>query len=97
MANKKGMSPLAAGAIGAAIGAAVGVAAVELADEKNRAAVGKKLGDMKEEGEKVVAGIEKTATEMGDKLRGFAEQAGEKVEEVKEAGEKIQKSAKLKS
>lgn len=68
MANKKGMNPLAAGAIGAAIGAAVGVAAVELSDEKNRNAVGKKLGEIREEGEKVYTQIQKSATEAKGKV-----------------------------
>lgn len=68
MANKKGMNPLAAGAIGAAIGAAVGVAAVELSDEKNRQAVGKKLGELRIEGEKVYTQIQKSANEAKDRI-----------------------------
>lgn len=78
--NKKGgINPLAAGAIGAAIGAAIGVAAVELSDEKNRNAVGKKLGEIREEGEKVYAQLKETATEARDKVEGAKNETEEKI------------------
>ena len=41
MVNKdKGMSPVAAGVVGAVVGAAVGATAVVLSEEKNRKAIG---------------------------------------------------------
>jgi gas vesicle protein len=82
MTNKKGMSPLAAGAVGAAVGAAVGIAAVELSDEKNRKIIGEKLGDLKE-----------TASGVRDTIEEFASQTQGKVgDAVNDTKKKIQES-----
>lgn len=83
MANKKGgINPLAAGAVGAAIGAAIGVAAVELSDEKNRKAVGKKLEELREEGERVYAKIKESSIEARDKVEGAKNVTEKKIKKL---------------
>lgn len=70
MANKKNtnnMNPVAAGLVGAAVGAAVGVAAAELSVKENRDAAGKKLGEIKEEGEKIYSNLQKKVEEVKGK------------------------------
>jgi gas vesicle protein len=74
--NKGGMSPVAAGAVGAVVGAAVGATAVVLSEEKNRKAIGKEFNKIKEKVEDMASGV-------GDKAREVVSQGEKKVEEVK--------------
>jgi gas vesicle protein len=75
-ANKDGMSPVAAGVVGAVVGAAVGATAVVLSEEKNRKALGKEFTKVKEEVEKVASGV-------GSQVQDVASQGEKKVEAVK--------------
>lgn len=76
VANKSGMSPVAAGVVGAVVGAAVGAGAVVLSEEKNRKAIGKKFDEVKKEGQKVY-------TDMKNKVEDLSSQGEEKVKEAK--------------
>lgn len=53
--NDKGMSPVAAGVVGAVVGAAVGATAVVLSEEKNRKAIGDKFNEVKDKVEEVAS------------------------------------------
>jgi gas vesicle protein len=76
MANKKGVSAVEAGIVGAVVGAAVGATAVVLSDEKNRKKIGKKLNEYKKDGQKIYSDLKGKVEEMTS--------AGEaKVEEAK--------------
>lgn len=78
MANKKGMNPVEAGIIGVAAGLAVGATAVALSSKENREKIGKKLNEIKKEGQKAYSGIK-------DKVEDMTSQAEGKVEEAKQA------------
>jgi gas vesicle protein len=78
MTNKKGMSPVTAGLVGAAVGAAVGAGAMALSDEKNRKKIGKKFNEFKEGGQKVYSDIK-------EKVEELSSQGEAKVEEAKQA------------
>lgn len=77
MTNKKGMSPVAAGVVGAVVGAAVGATAVVLADEKNRKAIGKEFN-------KVKGQVKDMASGVSDKVQEVVAQGEKKVDEAKE-------------
>jgi uncharacterized membrane-anchored protein YhcB (DUF1043 family) len=77
MVNKdKGMSPVAAGVVGAVVGAAVGATAVVLSEEKNRKAIGKEFN-------KVKGQVEDMASGVGNKVQEAASQGQRKVEAIK--------------
>lgn len=67
VSDKKGISPLATGVVGAVIGAAAAAAAVALSDEKNRKKAEKILTDMQKEGNKIFKQITKMAMELKDR------------------------------
>lgn len=77
--QKKGMSPVAAGFVGAAVAAgAAGVAAV-MSKPENRKKVGKVLSKIREEGEKIL----ETAVKRGEEMQKDAEKRITKVIEGK--------------
>ena len=78
MANKKGMSPVGAGVVGAVVGAAAGATAVALSDPENRKKIVNEFNVIKKEGQKVYAEMEKKAEDT-------ASVGEEKVEEAKQA------------
>jgi gas vesicle protein len=79
MASKnQGMSPVAAGVVGAVVGAAVGATAVVLSEEKNREALGKTFNDVKEKVEEAAGGV-------GQQAQNVAGQVNDKVDEAKKA------------
>jgi gas vesicle protein len=76
--NDKGMSPVAAGVVGAVVGAAVGATAVVLSEEKNRKAIGKSFNEVKGK-------VENMAASVGDSVQNVASQGEKKVKEAKKA------------
>ena len=64
--EKKGMSPLAAGVIGAAAGIAVGMAAGALTDPKKREKLKASANKLKNSASNVIKKLEKNAGEMRD-------------------------------
>lgn len=76
--NDKGMSPVAAGVVGAVVGAAVGATAVVLSEEKNRKAIGKTFNEVKDKVEEVASGVQ-------DKVGQVVSQGEEKVKEAKKS------------
>ena len=78
MVNNKGISPAAAGVVGAVVGAAVGATAVVLSEEKNRKAIG-------DEFNKVKGQVEETASGVQDKVQEVTSQGEKKVKEAKKA------------
>ena len=77
MVNKNsGMSPVAAGVVGAVVGAAVGAGAVVLSDEKNRKKIEKKFNEYKKDGQKIISDVR-------GKMEDMASKGEKKVEEVK--------------
>lgn len=85
--DRKGVSPLATAVVGAAIGAA----AVALSNKKTRDRIGKKVGELRDQGNKALNDLKKRA----DSLR---KEAAEKVSEgKKEAQDEAAKTAKGKS
>ncbi len=77
VANKGGMSPVAAGVVGAVVGAAAGATAVILSEEKNRKAIGKKFDEVKKEGQKVYS-------DLKGKVEELSSQGEDKVKEAKQ-------------
>lgn len=67
--DKKGINPAAAGIVGAAIGAAVAGAAIALSDKENRKKVGKKLTQIRNEGEKKLTELKKVANQVSDQAK----------------------------
>lgn len=59
--SKKGVNPMIAGLAGVAVGAAVGAGAIVLSDEKNRKKLEKVLGELKDQGFKVLDIVQKEA------------------------------------
>jgi gas vesicle protein len=76
--NKGGMSPAAAGVVGAVVGAAVGAGAVVLSDEKNRKKIEKKFNEYKKDGQKIISDVRGKVEEM-------SAQGEKKVEDAKKA------------
>lgn len=64
--DKKGISPLATGVMGAVIGAAATAAAIALSDEKNRKKAEGILKDLQKQGDKVLKEISMRALELKD-------------------------------
>jgi len=64
--DKKGVSPLATGVMGAVVGAAAAAAAIALSDEKNRKKAEGVLKDLQKQGDKVLKEISKRALELKD-------------------------------
>lgn len=62
--DKKGVNPVAVGLAGAVVGAAAAAGAIVLADEKNRKKFEKILGDLKDQGFKVLEVVQKEAKEV---------------------------------
>lgn len=57
----KGVNPMIAGLAGVAVGAAVGAGAIVLSDDKNRKKLEKVLGELKDQGFKVLDIVQKEA------------------------------------
>lgn len=62
--DKKGINPVAVGLAGAVVGAAAAAGAIILADEKNRAKLGKTMDGLKKQGFKVLEVVQEEAAEM---------------------------------
>jgi gas vesicle protein len=77
MANKKGMSPVEAGIIGAAAGIAVGATAVALSSKDNREKIGKGFDKVKKMGQEAYSDVK-------DKMEDVASEGQKKVEKAKE-------------
>lgn len=75
MTNKKGMSPVEAGLVGAAVGLAVGASAVALSEEKNRKKIGKKFNEFKEDGQKAYSDIKGEVDELFSQGKAKVEKA----------------------
>lgn len=71
--NDKGMSPVAAGVVGAVVGAAVGATAVVLSEEKNREAIGKKFNEVKDDVGKMVEGAGEEMNKVASQGQGQAQ------------------------
>jgi gas vesicle protein len=76
MANKKGMSPVEAGIIGAAAGIAVGATAVALSSKDNREKIGKGINKVKEMGQEAYSDVK-------GKMEDVASEGQKKVEKAK--------------
>lgn len=59
--DKNGVNPVAVGLAGAVVGAAAAAGAIVLADEKNRKRLEKILGELKDQGFKVLEVVQKEA------------------------------------
>lgn len=75
MANKKGVSPVTAGVVGAVVGAAVGATAVALSDEKNRKKIKNKFNEYKKEGQKVYSDLKDKVAEVSSQAEGKVNKA----------------------
>lgn len=75
--KKGGVSPLTAAAIGAAVGAAGSLAAVALSDKQTRQKIGKKVNELRAQGNKTLDEIRKRAESLRMEAKNRVQQTKE--------------------
>lgn len=93
MAKKSSAKTIGAGLAAAVVGAGIGAAAVALKSKKNRKAVEKKVGELKEKSGEALATLRTKATSFAKKTHGIAGEKDRENSTVK----RVRKSAKQKS